>query len=149
MASLKRKGDLAELKVAADLVERGYRVAIPFGEDNDFDLILCRDDRLERIQVKYARSDGVVIEVRCRSESLTNGRVRQTKRYTSATIDWLAVYDATTCRCFYIPATDLGSGRSLLHLRLREAKNCQRRGIRFADDYSEPNARQLSTEPPT
>jgi hypothetical protein len=39
MASLKTKGDLAELKVAADLIERGYRVAIPFGEDNDFDLI--------------------------------------------------------------------------------------------------------------
>ena len=44
MASLKTKGDLAELKVAADLIERGYRVAIPFGEDNDFDLILIRGD---------------------------------------------------------------------------------------------------------
>ena len=38
MAPLKTKGDLAELKVACDLVERGYRVAIPFGEDCDFDL---------------------------------------------------------------------------------------------------------------
>jgi hypothetical protein len=46
MASLKTKGDLAELKVATDLVERGYRIAIPYGEDNDFDLILCRDDQL-------------------------------------------------------------------------------------------------------
>jgi hypothetical protein len=33
VASLKTKGDLAELKVAADLVERGYRIAFPFGED--------------------------------------------------------------------------------------------------------------------
>ena len=45
-------------------------------------------------------------------DSLTNGRVRQTKRYTAATIDWLAVYDATTSRCFYIQASDLGSGKS-------------------------------------
>jgi hypothetical protein len=29
MASLKTKGDLAELKVAADLVEHGHRIAIP------------------------------------------------------------------------------------------------------------------------
>jgi hypothetical protein len=29
MASLKMKGDLAELKVAADLLERGYKIAIP------------------------------------------------------------------------------------------------------------------------
>jgi hypothetical protein len=143
MASLKTKGDLAELKVATDLLERGYRIAIPYGEDHDFDLILCRDDKLERVQVKYARSNGEVIAVKCYSHSLTNGRIRQTKHYTAATIDWLAVYDATSDRCFYIPAADLGAGKSALHLRLLEAKNCQRRGIRFAADYDAPEPRQL------
>jgi hypothetical protein len=29
MAALKQKGDLAELKVAADLVRRGFKIAIP------------------------------------------------------------------------------------------------------------------------
>jgi len=144
MASLKTKGDLAELKVAADLIEPGYRIAIPFGEDHDFDLILCRDDKLERVQVKYSQSNGDVIPVRCSSHSLTNGRVRQTKRYTAATIDWLAVYDATTRRCFYIPSAELGAGKNKLHLRLRATKNCQRRGIRFADDYCAPEVRRLS-----
>ena len=143
MASLKTKGDLAELKVAADLVGRGYRIAIPFGEDNDFDLILIRGDALERVQVKHAQSDGEVVAVKCYSHSLTNGRVRQTKRYTSRTIDWLAVYDVTTDRCFYLPAAELGAGKNVLHLRLVEAKNCQRRGIRFADDYCDPEVRQL------
>jgi hypothetical protein len=145
MASLKTKGDLAELKVAADLVERGYRVAIPFGEDSDFDLILCRGDKLERVQVKHARSDGHVVPVRCCSHSLTNGRIRQTKRYTSDNIDWLAVYDRTTDRCFYVPATELGTGKRVLHLRLSSTKNGQRRGIRFADDYNSPEPRQLQT----
>jgi hypothetical protein len=144
MASLKAKGDLAELKVATDLVERGYRIAIPFGENNDFDLILIRDDRLERVQVKHSRSDGNVIAVKCFSHSLTNGRIRQTKRYTWMTVDWLAAYDATTDRCFYIPAAELGKGRSILHLRLTAARNCQRRGIRFADDYCVPEVRQLA-----
>ena len=143
MAPLKTKGDLAELKVAADLIERGYRVAIPFGEDNDFDLILIRDDQLERVQVKYTRSDGHVVPIRCRSASLTNGKVKHVKRYTSAMIDWLAAYDATTGRCFYIPATELGTGMNLIHLRLTEARNGQRRGIRFANDYSAPAARQI------
>jgi hypothetical protein len=60
----------------------------------DFDLILCRDNgALERVQVKYARSDGRVISVRTRSHSLTNGRVKATKRYTADMIDWLAVWD--------------------------------------------------------
>ena len=143
MAPLKRKGDVAEIKVAADLMERGYRIAFPFGEDWDYDLILARGNRLERIQVKHACSDGDVIPVKCYSHSLTNGRIRQTKHYTSLTIDWLAVYDHTTARCFYIPAAELGDGKSTLHLRLTDAKNCQRRGIRFADDYASPETRQL------
>ncbi len=53
MAPLKQKGDLAEMLVAADLVRRGYKVALPFGEDWDYDLIVERDGRLERVQVKY------------------------------------------------------------------------------------------------
>src|SRR5262245_21341275 len=122
MANLKRKGDLAELKVESDLLERGYRIAFPHGEDHHFDLILCRD-QLERVQVKYTRSDGEVVAVRCRSTSLTSGKVRQVKRYTAATIDWLAVYDATSERCFYVPAGELGVGRDILHLRLTAARN--------------------------
>jgi hypothetical protein len=146
MASLKTKGDLAELKVAADLVEHGHRIAIPFGEDVDFDLILVRDEKLERVQVKYTESDGQVVSVKCYSHSLTNGRIRQTKRYTSRTIDWLAVYDRTTDRCFYLPARELGEGRSLLHLRLAPTKNNQRIGIRFAADYAAPEVRALPME---
>lgn len=141
MASLKTKGDLAELKVAADLVQRGYRIALPFGEDVDFDLILIRGNALERVQVKYACSDGQVIALRCTSSSLTNGRVKRIKFYTAATVDWLAVYDVTTDRCFYVPASELGAGRSRLHLRLTSPRNGQRAGIRFADDYSSPDGR--------
>jgi hypothetical protein len=59
----KAKGDLAELKVAGDLRARGYRIAFPYGEDWDYDLILCRQDGwLERVQVKHSCSDGRVIE---------------------------------------------------------------------------------------
>jgi PD-(D/E)XK endonuclease len=133
----KAKGDLAELKVAADLRARGYRIAIPYGEDWDFDLILCRGDgALERVQVKYARSDGCVIEVRCRSHSLTNGKVRATKHYTAAMIDWLAIWDAALDRCFYIPACELGAGMWVFSRGLGPTRNNQRRGIRPAERYT-------------
>lgn len=136
--NLKAKGDLAELMVAADLRRRGFKIAIPFGEDCDFDLILVRDDRLQRVQVKYAESNGVVIPVRCHSHSLTNGKVRKTKRYTAKTIDLLAVYDRTSERCYYVPARELGEGRSILHLRLKPARNNQYIGTRPAEHYLEP-----------
>jgi hypothetical protein len=136
--NLKAKGDLAELMVAADLRRRGLKIAIPFGEDCDFDLILIKGNDLKRVQVKYVASDGSVIRVKCFSHSLTNGKVRKTKRYTARSIDLLAVFDASSSRCFYIPATELGEGRSVLHLRLKPALNRQRVGTRLAEDYSVP-----------
>ena len=36
MASLKRLGDTAEMAVALDLMQRGYRVAFPYGKDFDY-----------------------------------------------------------------------------------------------------------------
>jgi PD-(D/E)XK nuclease superfamily protein len=130
------------MKIATDLVQRGHRIAIPFGEDWDFDLILFRDDQFERVQVKYARSNGVVLGVKCGSHSLTNGRVRATKQYTAETIDWIGVYDASTDACFYVPARLLGTGRSMIYLRLREPRNNQIVGVNFADDF-----RQLGDPP--
>jgi hypothetical protein len=136
--NLKGKGDLAELMVAGDLLRRGHKIAIPYGEDCDFDLVLIRGTHLERVQVKYVESDGAVVPVRCRSHSLTNGRIRRTKQYTEATIDLLAVYDVTSERCYYIPATELGTGRSILHIRLKPAKNGQLVGTRPAQEYLAP-----------
>src|SRR4051812_9262224 len=129
MAPLKAKGDLAELMVAADLLRRGHKVAIPYGEDWDFDLIVCRAGALERVQVKHTCSDGRVITVRCRSHSLTNGKVREVKKYTAAMIEWIAVWDATSERCYYVPASMLGQGRAMIHLRLDAPRSGRRVGI--------------------
>ncbi len=71
MAPLKLKGDRAEIEVARDLIKRGFRIAIPYGEDWDFDLIFARpgSEKLERVQVKHATACRGVIRVaagRCR-----------------------------------------------------------------------------------
>lgn len=148
MAPLKQKGDLAELKVAADLATRGCSVSFPFGEDCDYDLIADFEGILHRVQVKYTESDGKVINVRCISHSLTNGKIRRTKHYTADTVDWIAIYDRTSDRCYYLPASELGSGRSMLHLRLTPARNGQHIGIRNATDYTDPElARDPRMEP--
>jgi hypothetical protein len=149
VASLKQKGDLAELKVAADLIDRGCRLSIPFGEDCDYDLIADYEGRLHRVQVKYTQSDGQLVVIRCRSHSLTKGKVRATKLYTPAMIDWIAAYDATSERCYYCPSWELGAaGRNLFHLRLKPARNGQRVGIREAAAYTDPDfSRDPSVEP--
>ena len=125
------------MMVAADLMRRGYKIAFPYGEDWDYDLIVCRGEELERVQVKYSCSGGEVIRVKCFSHSLTNGRVRSTKRYTSKTIDWLAIYDPTSDACYYVPAGLLGGGRSNLHLRITPARSGRKQGINLAANYRE------------
>lgn len=139
MAALKQKGDLAELKVAADLAGRGCHVSIPIGEDCDYDLVADFGSVLHRIQVKYTESDGHTVLMRCQSHSLTKGKIRQTKYYTAELVDWIAVYDLTSDRCDYCPATELGDGRTGLTLRLTPARNCQRLGIRHAENYLDPD----------
>jgi PD-(D/E)XK endonuclease len=149
MAPLKKKGDLAELKVATDLVVRGCQLYIPFGEDSDYDLVADYEGRLHRVQVKYTKSDGRVIKVKCYSHSLTGGKVRATKHYTAAMVDWIAAYDVTSDRCYYVPSWILGiEGRSQLMLRLTPALNGQSLRIRPAEDYVDPDfGRDPSMEP--
>src|SRR6187455_3298029 len=123
MPERKRKGDLAELMVAADLARQGHRIAFPYGEDWEYDLILIREASFERVQVKYAESRNGIVEIRARAQSITRGRVVATRPYTVACIDWLAAYDPVTNACFYIPADELGAGMTVITLRLQPARN--------------------------
>lgn len=106
-------------------------MALPLGDDAPFDLIVIRDySKLERIQCKYTQSDGKVIVARCASHSDWVNY-----KYTADLIDWLAVYDQTTNQCYYIPASLLGTGKRMLHLRLVPGANNQQQGIRLASDF--------------
>jgi hypothetical protein len=127
----KQKGDLAELKVACDLRRRGYLVSIPFGEEAPYDLVIDRNGRLERVQVKYAdQKHHGSVEVRCYSQTVIGGKVRSVTPYTAETIDWLALYEATSDRCYYLPAAELGGGRMRLTMRFAPTANGQVRKVR-------------------
>ncbi len=130
MGLTSKKGDLGVAKIIAEVMERGYKVALPIGEDWPFDIIVLRHGKLERVQCKYTESNGEFVEVRCRSISDW-----VCYKYTSDMIDWIATYDATSRRCYFIPAAMLGTGRAAVWLRLKPPRNNQKKGINLADDY--------------
>jgi len=136
MAQTKQKGTLAELAVMTDAIQRGYRISLPLSEDTPYDLVVervGRNEGLQRVQCKFTRSDGRVVQVRCRA---TNNWSEI--RYTPQLIDWIATYDATTQRCYFVPSVLLGpDGRTMIHLRLAAPANAQANGIRWARDYLE------------
>lgn len=130
MAETKRKGDLGEAMVMADVLRRGHKVAIPVGEDWRYDLIVLKEGALLRLQCKYTESNGEFIEVRCRS--VNNWSIL---KYTKEDLDWVVVYDKTTDRCYYLPSVMLGEGRNTFQLRLTPAKNGQTKGVLWAKDF--------------
>lgn len=133
MAPKKALGSIGEAMIMAEAIRRGYQVALPFGEDWRYDLIVLRKGKLERIQCKYTRSNGEIITVRC--QSLNNW---STITYCENDIDWLAVYDLTTHRCYFIPSAMLGAeGRTMISLRLTPTKNKQAKLILWAKDFLE------------
>lgn len=132
MAITKLKGDLGVAMVMAEVMRRGYKVAIPVGEDWRYDIIVLRNGKLERVQCKYIESDGVVAHIPCRSSN--NWSVI---KYTSDDIDWIAAYDKTTGRFFFVPSSLLGSGRCDVVLRMAPTKNGQVKCVRMAEEFEE------------
>lgn len=132
------KGELGEAMVIADLARHGLGVAVPLGHSLPFDLLLIRDGgrSVERVQVKYTRSDGRSLSVRCTSHSEW---VRY--RYAADQVDWVATYDETTATCYYVHSSEWG-GMAHLTLRLSPPRNGQTRGIRWAKDHLRPEVRR-------
>ena len=96
-------------------------------------MIFDLGDRLDRVQCKWACVYGDVVIVRCYSNRrAAAGLVR--RLYTPEQIDTFAAYCAELDRCFWLPIAEF-SGRSQVHLRLQQARNNQRRGINWADDF--------------
>ena len=132
-AITKTKGDLGQAMVMADALKRGYKVALPLGEDWRFDLIILKGKELLRVQCKYVESTSGVIKVRCETHD-----GRSYYRYREEDLDYIAVYDKITDRCYYVNSSFLGvKGRGILHLRITDTKNNQKKKIFHAINFTE------------
>jgi len=144
MGKTNAKGEIGEAMILADVQRQGHSIAIPFGHDLPFDLIVVRkeDGALEKVQCKYTTSNGRVVVVRVMSNSAW-----VTHRYTKEEVDWMGVYDATTDQCFYLPSM-VWDGQVAVNLRLVPTVNGQVRGIRYAEDFTQMIGRPTADPPP-
>ncbi|HAS85142.1 MAG TPA: hypothetical protein DCS23_03705 [Candidatus Yonathbacteria bacterium] len=126
--SKKKKGDVAELAVAAHCVKNGYQVLFPYGEDSRYDFVIERGGMFKRIQVKYVTPKDGALEVSCRSSN--NWSVRA---YSIDEIDIIGVYDSVSEEVYFIDAKIIG--KRSIKLRLSKSKNNQLKGVRLAEDY--------------
>ena len=132
--STKRKGNVGEAKVVADLLEQGIEVALPFGDNLPFDLIAVGPDfQLWKVQVKFARAYRGVIRVKNWRQS-ENTQRRYERIYTSVQVDIFAVYCPDTDLVYYVSQEEMGK-KAAFHLRIIPARNQQRSGVHWHEDY--------------
>jgi len=111
----------------ADLTKRGFTVAVPFGDNARYDLLVDDGKGIKRVQVKYSECKDGAITVKFRSSNRT---------YTWDELDKLAVYEPLTQTCYYLGPEEMGARTSIV-LRLEATGNNQARHIVWAEEYKE------------
>jgi len=129
VAITKQKGSIAEAKVLAYLVDKGYRVFVPWGEDHRFDLLCETKGVFQRIQVKYVSPKNGCIEIPLRSMNNWN-----TIRYSSENVDIIAAYNPENDKIYFIPLTSF-KNIATIKLRFDKAKNLQQKRIKWASEF--------------
>lgn len=132
----KNKGNIGEAKVVADLISKGYDIALPFGDNLPFDIIaITQDLRFIKVQVKYCSlKDG---KIRLRNQKMScNTKRTYTTTYTVAEVDVFAVYCPDNDTLLYVDSKEVVN-TSEFAIRFDSPKNGQVVNIRQFNEYLE------------
>ena len=130
----KTKGERSEAKVLGRMVELGYTVLTPFGENCSYDFVVDDGEELNRIQVKTGRlREGKVIAGLSRTRFNATGSKRE--GYPEGSIDAYVIYCHEIESAFWVDPED--AGETQIHIRIDPPDDTHRtsRAINWADDY--------------
>lgn len=126
------KGDIGELIIAADLLEKGFEVFKPIGSTKDFDLLIMKDGQIRKVQVKSRYRTNGFIEV-----PLGTANVKGIRYFDKNVVDFLAICDLTEKKCYYVSMAGL-TGKTF-RLRFNEASNNQQKHVHLSNDFVDLN----------
>jgi hypothetical protein len=130
MTQKKQLAKEGELRFAAEFLRKGWQVFLPYGDDSPVDLLIEKEGKFKRVQVKATRPiDGAI---HCRLKSSNNWQV---KKYTKKETDYFAIYDYENKKGYLVEIEDI-EGMTEPLLRLEKPKNNQTKGIRLAENYA-------------
>lgn len=126
----KAKGEISEAIILSKLIELGYSVSLPFGNNQRYDLILDDGARLMKIQCKTGRirNDCVIFNT-CSNNGFTYKKVSYKNQ-----VDYIIVYCFDNNKLYKIPASDLPERGMSLRL-IEPKKGSNQSSIRWARDY--------------
>lgn len=134
----KATGEHSEAIIIAKLIERGYNVFLPFGDNLRYDLVIEDENgQCSRVQCKtgWLENDGAYIEFATASKYYHTkaGRTGHGRKDYQGQIDYFAVYCPTIGKVYFVPVEQVGKSDAML--RLLPTKNNQEKNVRWAKDY--------------
>lgn len=133
----KSKGNLTEVKILAILIELGYNVSIPWGENCSYDLILDKGGSLYRVQCKTGRYKNGSIRFNV-GRTYYNAKFGKCVRttYDKDSIDFFAVYCHELNTAYLVP---ISNTRAEIALRVDampiNQSDWHKAKLRWAKDY--------------
>ncbi len=139
----KTKGDLGVLAAELDLFEKGFLILRPQTEHAPFDLVVYRDARFYRVQVKYRAAVNGLIAFHLSSCWADRHGTHQVY-IDKGSIDLLTIYCPDTRLCYYV---DPRTVKKTVSLRISPPRNNQQKRIRWAHDLTDVPSTVLGVPP--
>lgn len=131
-------GERSQAHIIARMLESGYNVLIPYGDNMRYDVVIEDvDGQFWRVQCKtgWIERDGAYIEFKSSSSYYHTraGRTSHGRRDYRGQIEFFAVYCPDTGKVYLVPVDHVGTSHA--NLRLLPTGNKQEKNIRWAKDY--------------
>lgn len=119
------KGDIGVAIVTADLIKKKFSVFTPISATCPFDLLISKNNKYLRIQVKYRKIRNGTLTVDLKRNTIFNGKNIITRK--NKNVDIVAIYCPNTNKCYYV---DVKRFKKTFVLRIENSKNNQKKKIR-------------------
>ena len=127
-------GQRTEATVIARLVAAGHAVLLPWGPNQRYDIVIDREGRFYKVQIKTACYEHGALVFATRSTRINSQRIFV--RGYRGEIDLFVVYSPHTDRIYAVPPEEVSE--TVGTLRVEPTANNQTRGVRWAADYELP-----------
>ena len=132
MHHTKEKGDLGVLKAQLDMYEQGFTILNPVTEHAPFDLVIYKEKKFKRVQVKYKSVDktgSITVHFRSCWADKNGTHMQQVDKNE---IDLYCVYCPDTDECYYLNPKDF---KRSVTLRVEAPRNNQLRNVKLVADF--------------
>ena len=133
MANTTQVGTTTEGIVLAAILKAGKTVLLPFGNQQDYDLVMEDGGCFYRIQCKTGRLRKGSIQFNLYTMAQQEGTGKHIRRHYGDSVDMYGVYCPETETTYLVPSNQVGTALGVL--RITPPANNQVKNIRWAKDY--------------